>query len=71
MSLSPLPPLPRQDTVDTFVHSIVQNIQNLFRFRVGILPGLGWGRIKNYHLAFGIQAQVECNIRYLTYILLG
>lgn len=34
------------------VHSMVQNIQNLFRLGVGILPGLGWGRIKNYHLAF-------------------
>lgn len=41
------------------VYSIVQNIQNLFRFRVGILPGLGWG------ISFGIQAQLECNIRYV------
>lgn len=43
-----------------------------FRFRVGILPGLGWGRIKNYHLAFGIQAQLKCNIRYIyTYFWVG
>lgn len=28
----------------TFVHSIVQNIQNLFRFGVGILAGAGLGK---------------------------
>lgn len=30
----------------------------LFRFGVGILPGLG-------RISFGIQAQLKCNIRYL------
>lgn len=45
----------------TFVHSMVQNIFISVRGRNFTGTGLG----KNNHLAFGIQAQLKCNIRYI------
>lgn len=61
ISIKSPPLLPRQDT---FVHLYIQWYR-IFRFvsvrgRSFIFTGAGWGRIKNYHLAFGIQAQLEC-----------
>lgn len=49
-----------------YVHLyIYTEYSDLFRFGVGILPGLG-------RISFGIQAQLKCNIRYIhTYFWVG